>query len=583
MSTENDDHDGGEWDDPSDLTRLEDLSEFLHEEDPEVEAKLKAAQDSEEALPDLPDSGEDLMGLGDLEDDDQAQDTSEDTFKEESNFEDDGASFSEEATNPAFETPDLPESPDDSLEGPSNDSESDSSDSDWQDSSDFSSSELSSVEGDDNNFESSDSDSSYEDQDFQSDSSFEENDFSSDDTDFSAGESSDDSGEASWEEESNFDSEGEQSFDDHDDENPGAENQDDDDQETQDFSDGSSFLDESEDDTNQNYQGKQSYLGDDAQDDSSEAAGFELPDPQELNERPPIEAATDHGANQVAAAPRENFQDLRDFGNAITYGVVTTGGNPPFSLILRNVKFEEDAEDIKILLREHGLVSDENEETITQGLQQGSLLISQISEYSAIFLAHKLRRFDVEIRIGLSDQLHPSKSYTREGRGLVSKYNLRQNHRESLADFNTDIEVEDIKMSTTPTLDGYNIHRYVDVITSHTLIEEDELKRLHDINESNSTEHEEGDQDLILGELLEQFPTKDHENVPTEQFDLGLNEIYKELVVELRNEAYKIEANAVVGINFNITPLMIRSGNNTNVNYKITCSGNAVWVVDQQV
>ena len=43
MSDDNDD-----WSEKTDLTRIEDLSEFLHEEDPELDEKLEQSEDSEE-------------------------------------------------------------------------------------------------------------------------------------------------------------------------------------------------------------------------------------------------------------------------------------------------------------------------------------------------------------------------------------------------------------------------------------------------------------------------------------------------------------------------------------------------------
>ncbi|CAM9941066.1 unnamed protein product, partial [Chrysoparadoxa australica] len=339
---------------------------------------------------------------------------------------------------------------------------------------------------------------------------------------------------------------------------------------------------DNDDDENDQFQSDYSEEENTFQEEESSPSDFQLPDPDELEKQnqeqaPPVSAAPFEDQGNIFSE-REKFQDLRDFGNAITYGVVKTGGNPPFSLILRNIKTVEDAEDIKILLNEHGLVSPDNEEAIDQGLEQGSLLISQISEYSAVYLAHKMRRYDVEIRIGLSDQLHPSKSYTREGRGLVSKYNLHQNKSESLETENHSIEIEDIKLATTPTLDGYVIRHYLQVVTSHSLVEEDELRRLHQI--SNSSSEFSSQDEVELDNILEQFP-KDELDEDMEPFDLGLNEVYRELVEDLRNQAYKLEANAVVGINFNITPMVFQR-ESSKVHYKITCSGNAVWVVDHQ-
>jgi uncharacterized protein YbjQ (UPF0145 family) len=541
MSTENDDQNDGEWDDPSDLTRLEDLSEFLHEEDPDVEAKLKAAKDDiDDSPPALPgEEDEDLLGLEDLESD------SEQTYQEDP--EDLNNFSSEDETNPNLNLSDALES---------NVEDSSVEDSNDEDSTEFTSAEFTTE------------DQLTEDEEGLSFGSDEEtfgetNDFLNNEGESTENLLEDDSEDLSLnstiEEETNWDE----------DDLEGEDN---------------SLISSEEENNIEDEENQFSAMPENESEPESEeepfeehASKFTLPDPQELEERPPISIGTPEN-NSTPHIPRENFQDLRDFGNAITYGVVTTGGNPPFSLILRQIKYEEDAEDIKIVLREHGLVSDDNEETIDQGLEQGSLLISQISEYSAIYLAHKLRRFDVEMRIGLSDQLHPSKSYSSEGKGLVSKYNLKQNKSEHLNTINAEIDIEDIKITTTPTVDGYNIHRYIEVITSHSLVEEDELKRLHDITKSSAPVEED---EVLLGGILDQFP-KEEKGSLVDQFDLGLNEVYRELVIELRNEAFKIEANAVVGVNFNITPLMFRTGNSSSVQYKITCSGNAVWVVDHQ-
>ncbi len=288
-----------------------------------------------------------------------------------------------------------------------------------------------------------------------------------------------------------------------------------------------------------------------------------------------------------AQAPvvRENFQELRDFGNAISYGLVKTGGNPPFTLILRNIKYSEDAEDIMILLREHGLINADNETITEQGLQNGHLLISQISEYSAIYLAHKLRRFDVQMRIGLSEQLHPSKSYSQENKGLVSKYNLRQDRREELELTKSMVEIEDIIITTTNTLDGYQILDYIKVITAHYMISELELQLLHEKSLSQNDEatdkspkyaFEQFRKESSEGENLEKDPEV------MQQYHLGLEDIYEELADDLRNQAFKLEANAIVALNYSISPILLPTlkSDKGEMHYKITCTGNAVWISD---
>ncbi len=517
MST-NDHDDEGEWDEKSDLTRIEDLSEFLHEEDPDVDAQLMSGTDeedspfSEDTLPDIPEA-EDLSSLDDLPK--APQEEIEENYQEESfdsndheevNFGDDFDDNQEEVS--------------------------------FGDDTDDAQEEEQSF-GDD--FEDAQEDEQSFGDDFENAQEDEQ----------SLGDDFDDAQEDEQSFGDDFDNaqEDEQSF-----EGDPLEEQEEEQQiEEQSF----------DDDSDNDQEEEQSF------DDNLEEESLPI-------EEPPAPIQQDYSAPPVespqASVQRENFQDLRDFGNAITYGVVTTGGNPPFSLILRGVKYQEDAEDIKILLREHGLLTDESEQNIDQGLEQGSLLISQISEYSAIYLAHKMRRFDVDIRIGLSDQLHPSKSYEREERGLISKDNLRQNREEFMEIEDYALNIEDIKMVTSSQIEGYSIKRYIEIVSAHSLIKEADLYR----HSFQSEGEESAEDDLLLRNLLEQFPQEEN---PIK--DLGLNEVYQILVDELRNEAFKVEANAVVGINFNITPITTSSDNPQTPRYKITATGNAVWIIDQ--
>ena len=240
--------------------------------------------------------------------------------------------------------------------------------------------------------------------------------------------------------------------------------------------------------------------------------------------------------------PPETFQDLRDFGDSLNYGIVSTGGNPPYSIILKEIRYEEDAHQILTILKEHGLCNEDNEKDFLVALENGSLLLSQISEYSALYLAHRLRRFDLDIQLGLSEEIYPAKSYENKNRGLVSKSTFKQGLEESCDLTSKVTSLEDIILATTPTLENYTIHSYLQVVTANTLIEEEEL---------------------ILS--------------PTES-SMELNDLYGELANELRSQAYKCEANAIVGIHYQIIPFAPEKGAPKNL-YKITCTGNAVWVI----
>lgn len=236
----------------------------------------------------------------------------------------------------------------------------------------------------------------------------------------------------------------------------------------------------------------------------------------------------------------EDFQDVKNFAQNISYGKVSVGGNPPYSVVLKGIRFQEDAQEILSILEEHGLMTPDTQDTIKQGIEHGAVLISQISEYSAIYLAHKLRRFDMEIMVGLSEELHQSKNYENEHRGLINKENIKQNHAEHLDLSENPIALDNIILATTPTLEGYRINRYIDILTEHALLEE------ADFLEANSRLEE--------------------------------TQIYNELVGRLKNRAFKLKCNGILGVNFQFIPV---TSQNSQTRYKVICSGNAVMLSDQ--
>ncbi|MBT7610974.1 MAG: hypothetical protein HN576_14525 [Bacteriovoracaceae bacterium] len=263
---------------------------------------------------------------------------------------------------------------------------------------------------------------------------------------------------------------------------------------------------------------------------------------------------------------QENFSELTDFAKSLTYGEVTAGGNPPFSIILKNIVYKEDAEDILIILGEHKLVDDNNQETMQEALENGSLLLSQISEYSAIYLAHKFRRFNIDVLVGLSEELHPSKSYESSDVGLTSKRNIRQNIRDSHEYHEEDVNLDSILLATTPTLQNHIISKYISIISEHKTVAESEL-----LKETESK------LDKNKGSQIFDFFDKNEDRI-LENISFGLDEVYKEMANLLKEKCLKLNGNAVVGINFQLTPLFSSSGDKTHINYKVTATGNVVWV-----
>jgi len=304
-----------------------------------------------------------------------------------------------------------------------------------------------------------------------------------------------------------------------------------------------------------------------------------------IEELPEIDR-TEQAYGQVKT---EDFSDVRKFGEHITYGQVSVGGNPPFSIILRKIKYQEDADRIKEILSEHGLINDSNTPEIEQGIQNGSLLISQISEFSAIYLAHRFRQFDLTLEVGLSSELHKSKNYSHDDYvGLVSKSNIGQNKEENVVLRSGGFSPQDIMIATTPSLESYRIVKYIDIVSDHALIDEEVLEDIEsrsfaeDNNNQSCDKNHENDQWERAHEFDPPGAFDDNTNPKMhslkEDYALGLNEFYYELAQNLKVKAHKKGGNAVIGINFQISPLVSHSEGESTNRYKLTCTGSVVLV-----
>lgn len=241
--------------------------------------------------------------------------------------------------------------------------------------------------------------------------------------------------------------------------------------------------------------------------------------------------------NQTQHISPEDFKDLKKFAENTSLTGMAAEGNPSFSVLISGIQYTEDAEDILILLKELSLIN-EDEEATKRRLLRGSFLVPRISEYAAIFLSHKLRRFDVDIQVGLSDDIHPPKHGEKPETGLVSKHSLYQNQSHHFHFSDPKIEISQIIISSTSNLEGYQIVKYIGVATEYHLI----------------------DQHVLEDETSNETP-----------------KLYNELAIKLKAHALKLKANAVVGINYQITPLPGEIGN-SHIKYRLSCTGNLVWV-----
>jgi uncharacterized protein YbjQ (UPF0145 family) len=235
--------------------------------------------------------------------------------------------------------------------------------------------------------------------------------------------------------------------------------------------------------------------------------------------------------------PKETFTDTREFADNATLSDGPAECNPAYSIIARNIRYVEDSEDILTLLKEVGFPEDMREQFQRQ-LSRGTLLIPRVSEFTAVYVCHRLRRFKLDLQMGPSDLLHPPKNKTEEDRGLVSRKSLGQNQQHHF-NFKTDTVVaREILLSTLSQLDGFSIDNYLGVASEHAFL-------AAEIVESETTE-------LI------------HKN-------------YDELALKLKAHALEHKANAVLGINYQLTPMPIETSIG-HYRYKLTCTGNLVWV-----
>lgn len=247
----------------------------------------------------------------------------------------------------------------------------------------------------------------------------------------------------------------------------------------------------------------------------------------------------------------EKFEDVKNFVQNFSYGTIEGAGNPPFSVIIRNIQFSEDADDIINLLKELSVINDTNLSDYEKAIQLGSIIIPQISEFSAIIIAHKLRRFDLDIEVGLADEIHPSKSGEHNPRGLTQKNQLKQNREEEFKPTNKTFSIQDMLMTTQNTIEGYHIKKYMGIDHAHTFIDEEELERLHFIykglRENNSSDED-----------LEHY----------RNYKDSFNKLHDELLDEIKNRAFRNGSNALLGIQFSMNQM----ADHKKSQYQLSCS-----------
>ncbi len=274
----------------------------------------------------------------------------------------------------------------------------------------------------------------------------------------------------------------------------------------------------------------ENFISEPEQEDEVEETHSPLSFDQDINE------PEEKGSTDDYRAP-ENFEDLRTFAEHTTTDGMGVEGNPSFSVLLRDIKYIEDVNDIILLLKELKLLSD-SEDLVKQRLSRGHLLVPRISEYAAIFLAHKLRRFNIDILVGFSDEIHPPKHQESPETGLVSKNNLFQNQSHQFHFGHSKIDINQVILSSSSNLDGHQVLKYLGVATEHKML----------------------DSLIVEEESSDEIPLH-----------------YSELANKLKAHALKANANAVIGLNYQLTPIPSDYGASVS-KYRLSCTGNLVWV-----
>jgi hypothetical protein len=283
----------------------------------------------------------------------------------------------------------------------------------------------------------------------------------------------------------------------------------------------------------------------------------------------------------------ERFEDIKAFSEKISYGNFSSEGNPPFSVILKDVKFHEDVDSICESLIDLKIIEADTEDHCKESLTRGQMLIPRLSEYAAIILCHKLRSFDIEILMGLTEELHPPKSYESNDRGLSSKYTV-YNNRKSHFNFKNSSSTDEILTSTLAKIDDHQIIKHLGIITETKQISAIELTQsaaIEDeiVNQFSSSQKSTINEFRVKKENINASESRVIESIFTEEdkrstTQLSLDNIYSQLLGQLKLKALKNEANGIVGITFSITPIAIENYLSSGPKYQILCTGNMVWI-----
>lgn len=330
----------------------------------------------------------------------------------------------------------------------------------------------------------------------------------------------------------------------------------------------------------------------------------DLPSEGETNEKPQFTSAADltppapkpekikktplEKEVKTHQTPPEQFEEFKSFAQTMTFSNFSSEGNPPFSIILKNLTYIEDVEEITSLLIELKVVEESSKESTEEMLKRGQLLIPRLSEYAAIYLCHRLRRFDVEILMGLTEEVNPPKSYESNDRGLSSKRTILANKKHHYH-FKDTHQVQDVLVTTLQHLNDYKIIKYLGVVSENKTLSAKEIGRTSLEDEMIQQAPSDSQDNLYLNKIKRenQLATNSqnkfnyldfyasHEEQSTSP---KLDQVYQDLSSKMIAKAKIAGANGIVGLKYEIGPLAKNTQNDEDFVYQILCTGNLVWI-----
>ncbi|MBP5295813.1 MAG: hypothetical protein J6Y94_00575, partial [Bacteriovoracaceae bacterium] len=227
---------------------------------------------------------------------------------------------------------------------------------------------------------------------------------------------------------------------------------------------------------------------------------------------------------------------MQDFAQAV-FPANASSAAPAYSLKLEDIDPDQH-EAIMAIIREAKIYAPADEKLLAQSLANGKLLITQISEYMAVTLAHQLRRLAGKLVWGLAQDIHPSSSYSpEENRGAVRNSLPGQNTAQSYDVARGGRDLSSIILTTAPQVDGHTIARYLDLITEQAFLRPTQLgPQASDLLKTPE------DQALNISEEIASW------------------DIYHSLCARLRQKALAAQADAIVNLNFTLQPVFLESG-----------------------